>query len=265
MVKVSTCSHRSILVPCGLKNLDYQVDPYIGCEHYCYYCYVLQDAETDWTKEIRIHEDLAAQLGQELDAVSQQKIYFGYYTDPYQPCEAEYRQTRMALELLLERGFSASILTKSDLVCRDIDVLAEMKDASVSASVAFTDNSTRCLFEARTMDTEKRMEALRRLKNAGIKTSALVCPVIPYITDVVPLIESLAPLTETIWIYGLSVDPASGPSWNQVNGILAEHFPDRQKKIEQALLSKDHLFWGQLRETLSDLKDNRGLNLNIHL
>ena len=53
-MKVSTCSYRPILVPCGLENHDYQVDPYVGCEHCCYYCYVLNQAETDWTKEICI-------------------------------------------------------------------------------------------------------------------------------------------------------------------------------------------------------------------
>ena len=64
----------------------------------------------------------------------------GYHTDPYQPCEAEYQQTRKVLELLFEKGFSASILTKSDLVVRDVDILAEMKDAAVNVSVAFNDN-----------------------------------------------------------------------------------------------------------------------------
>lgn len=262
---VSKCSKRPILVPCNLKNLAYQVDPYIGCEHYCYYCYVLQTAETDWTEEILVHEDLAAQLGRALDEIPPQKIYMGYYTDPYQPCEAEYLQTGKALEVMLGRGFSASILTKSDLVCRDLDILKEMKDASVSVSVAFNDNSTRRLFEANTMDTERRVDALRKLKAAGINTSALICPVIPHITDVMPLIEALAPLSETIWIYGLNMDASSGPGWEKVTGILKEHYPNHQKEIEQAALSKDHPYWKELRENLIDLQKKRRLNLSIHL
>ena len=264
-MKVSICSSRPILVPCSLNNFDYQVDPYIGCAHHCYYCYALQDAETDWSREIQIHGDMAAQLGRELENIAPQKIYMGYYTDPYQPCEADHRQTRIALELMLERGFSASILTKSDLVCRDIDILKKMKDASVSVSVAFNDNRTRRLFEADTMDTEKRIEALRKLKDMGIKTSALICPVIPYITDVTPLIDSLAPLTETIWIYGLSIDQTLNPIWKNVKGILNEHYPDNHEEIEQALLTKDHIHWKNLRESLLDLQVKRGVHLNIHL
>jgi DNA repair photolyase len=77
------------------ENLDYQVDTYAGCRHYCYYCYVLNQAETDWTKEILIYNDITGQLSGELEKISPQKIYMGYYTDPYQPCEAEYRQTRI--------------------------------------------------------------------------------------------------------------------------------------------------------------------------
>ena len=185
-MKISTCSYRPILVPCSLENHDFQVDPYVGCEHNCHYCYVLNQAETDWTKEIQIHENIQIQLNEELQDIPSQKIYMGYYSDPYQSIEGEYLQTRKVLELLLEKGFSAGILTKSDLVVRDKDLLKEMNDASVSVSVAFTNNDVRQQFEANTKDTEARIEALRILKDSGIKTSALLCPVIPFITEVKP-------------------------------------------------------------------------------
>jgi len=264
-MKLSTCSNRSILAPCGLKDLEYQVDPYIGCEHYCYYCYALAQAETDWSQEIHIHKDIVSQLNAELDKIPAQKIYMGYHTDPYQPCEAEYRQTRQVLELFLKKGFSASILTKSGLVVRDIDILKEMDDASVSASVAFNDNQTRELFEANTMATENRIEALRQLKEAGVRTGALVCPVIPYITDATQLIELLAPCTDIIWIYGLSIMDRRGQNWQNIREILNRHYPDLIEQIEPAIFSKEHIFWQQLRKRLPALKKDRQLNLNIHL
>lgn len=65
-MKVSVCSSRPILSPCGLKDIEYQVDPYVGCEHYCYYCYALATAETDWKKEILIYDDIVGQLSREL-------------------------------------------------------------------------------------------------------------------------------------------------------------------------------------------------------
>jgi DNA repair photolyase len=265
LMKVSVCSNRPILSPCGLKNFDYQVDTYVGCGHYCYYCYVLDQAETDWSKEILIHKDIIDQLSGEIDKISPQTIYMGYHTDPYQPCEAEYRQTRKVLELLSEKDFSASILTKSDLVVRDMDLLQDMENASVSVSVAFNDNRIRQQFEANTKDTETRIETLGKLREAGIKTSALICPVIPYITDVNPLIDMLAPLTDVIWIYGLSIEKRSDRNWQNVEVILKGHFPDLKEQIEEIIFSKDHPFWIQLRQDLSDIQKDRQLDLSIHV
>ena len=93
-MKITTCSRRPILVSCRLKKPENQIDPYVGCAHNCHYCYALNQAETDWTKEIRTYRDINSQLSGELEKISPQKIYMGYYTDPYQPCEIEYRQTR---------------------------------------------------------------------------------------------------------------------------------------------------------------------------
>jgi len=264
-MKVSECTDRPILSPCGLKEFDYQVDTYIGCEHYCFYCYVLDQAETDWSKEILIHRDIVDQLNDELDKIPPQTIYMGYHTDPYQPCESEYRQTRKVLELFLKKGFSASILTKSDLVVRDIDILKEMSNAAVSVSVAFNDNQTRRQFEANTIDTEKRVEALHQLKESGVRTGALLCPIIPYITNAIQLIDMLEPYTDVIWIYGLSINDRSGQNWLNIQKILNRQFPDLMEQVEPAIFSKGHNYWTQLRDDLVTLKNNRKLNLNIHL
>lgn len=264
-MKICTCSYRPILVPCTLKNYDYQVDPYVGCEHNCHYCYVLNQAETDWTKEIFVYNDISDQLSGELEKISPQKIYMGYYTDPYQPSEAEHCQTRKVLKLFLKNGFSAGILTKSDLVVRDMDLLKEMDHASVSVSVAFNDNRIRQQFEAKTIDTEDRIAALSKLREDGIKTSALICPVIPYITDVTPLIEMLAPYTDAIWLYGLSFQDPSGRNWQNVRGILHAHFPNLKEQIETVLFTEAHSFWAELRQQLTELQKDRKLDLRIHL
>jgi len=226
---------------------------------------VLNQAETDWTKEICIYTDITSQLSGELEKISPQKIYMGYYTDPYQPCEDEYRQTRKVLELFLEKGFSVSILTKSDLVVRDMDILQEMDQASVSVSIAFNDNQVRQQFEANTKDTEVRIGALHKLREAGIKTSALICPLIPYITDVIPLIDMLAPHTDVIWIYGLSIQERSDLNWQNIEVILKDHFPDLKEQVEEVIFSKNHPFWIQLKQNLLDIQNDRQLNLSIHL
>lgn len=264
-MKIKICDERPVLNPCSLAGHNYQVDPYIGCEHYCYYCYALNQAETDWRKDVFIHKNITGQLESELAGLEPQTIYMGWQTDPYQPCEAQYRQTRTVLELLLEKGFSAGILTKSDLVLRDLDLLQKMDRASISFSVAFNDDPTRRLFEANTMDNKKRIEALYLLKKAGLKTGALLCPVIPYITDAVQLIDQLAPCTDVTWIYGLGMDDRSGWNWLNIEKILNREFPDLLEQIEPVVFSRDHVYWSQLREELEILKNNQQLNLNIRL
>ncbi len=264
-MKIIPCANRPVLDPCTLKDRNHQVDPYIGCEHYCYYCYALNQAEIDWSKEVLIHKDITSKLESELAGIPTQTIYMGWQTDPYQPCEAKYRQTRQVLELLLEKGFSASILTKSDLVLRDTDRLLKMNEAVVSASVAFNDNDVRWLFESNTIDTEARIKALRKLKTAGLRTSALICPVIPYITDVIPLIDMVAPHTDKIWIYGLSILNRTDQNWQNVESILENHFPDLRKQIETVVFSRKHSYWEKLRQELKHLQKNWKLNLSIHV
>ena len=165
----------------------------------------------------------------------------------------------------MDKKFSASILTKSDLVVRDIDILKEMDNASVSISVAFTDNQIRRQFEANTIDTENRIKALRKLHETGIKTSAMICPVIPYITDVKTLIDMLTPYAEVIRIYGLSVQEGSEQSWQNVKSILDLHFPDEKQKIESVIRDREHSYWEQLRGDLHSLQKVKNINLNIHL
>ncbi len=264
-MKISECSDRPILSPCSLESANYQVDPYVGCAHCCHYCYVLDKAETDWEQEIRIHKNIADRLREALSGIDPQTIYMGYETDPYQPGEAESRQTRMVLELLLEMGFSARLLTKSNLVCRDADLLREMDGAGASVSVAFNDDRVRRLFEGNTMDTEVRIEALRQLHAAGIRTGALVCPVIPYITDPMRLVDALAPHTDTIWIYGLSVSESTSRGWKNVQRILDTHFPDSTSQIQDVILDRDHAYWTELREKLAELQEERQLDFRIRV
>ncbi|MBU0517132.1 MAG: hypothetical protein KJ621_20440, partial [Proteobacteria bacterium] len=132
-------------------------------------------------------------------------------------------------------------------------------------SVAFNDDNTRRLFEHRTMDTDKRISALAELKSAGIRTSALVCPVMPFITDAIELVERLEHHTVKIWLYGLSILDRSEINWQIVKRILEMHFPGLKEKTEAAIFSKEHPYWGKLRRDLIALQESRPMDLSIHL
>ena len=264
-MEVHTCSRRAVLEPCVLEGHAYQLDPYIGCEHHCYYCYALNQAETDWEEEILIHHDIVGQLSQEISSLEPQSIYIGWNSDAYQPSEKTFRQTRQSMELLAQNGFSVSILTKSDLVTRDIDLFASMQGSPIGISIAFQDEDVRQLFEANAPPNERRIEALKRLHEAGIETYVLICPVMPFITDVKSLIEITAPYADAIWIYSLKMESRGDRSWQNVEGILRRHFPEMAEKYRESAFSADHPYWVGLREELEGLQQEKGLNLRIEL
>ncbi len=179
--------------------------------------------------------------------------------------EAELKQTRVILEIFLRKGFSTSILTKSDLVLRDIDILKKMEDPSVSFSIAFTDDKIRIILEENTINTERRINALGKIREAGISASALLCPVIPYITDAEKLINSLKGKAETIWVYALSFLNEEEPSWNNTLKILNKHFPAEKDQIIRAIFNKKDLWWSNLRDKLTKTAVEKDPDLRIHL
>jgi DNA repair photolyase len=242
-----------------------QVDPYIGCEHHCYYCYAHNGAETDWLKEILIHPEFVERFKIELSGMSPQVVYFGWNSDPYQPIEATYGYTRKALQQLAIHGSAACILTKSDLVLRDMDLLTSMAGSSVGFSIAFQDEGTRLLFEVNAPSNRKRVEALNELKAAGIETYTLITPVMPFITNVEALIETVGPCADTIWIYSLSMDQESDRNWQFTSDILASHFPHLLGPYREIAFASDHPYWTNLRDRLLGMQREKDLDLRIHL
>lgn len=255
----------AILEPCSLPRYALQVDPYRGCEHRCSYCYALNRAETDWSKEVLVDPEIGSQLEGELRGLQPQTIYLGWNSDPYQPLEAACGQTRQVLELLARRGFSVCLLTKSDLIARDAALIARMPASSAGISIAFASEATRRLFEAAAPANERRIAALKALREAGIRTYALICPVMPFLTEVEALVEALRPHAETIWVYALSMESESGRNWQALRAVLERHFPQLVGSYRQIAFSADHPYWLELRGTLARLREAQGLGLQIGL
>lgn len=253
-MKLIKTNKRNIIQPCGLDDFNYQIDPYLGCEHGCHYCYTQNSF--DWSDEIQTYENLKEKLTAELASFKPQKIYLGMNTDPYQPAEEEFRRTRKVLEVLHEHDFSVSILTKSNLVMRDVDILKDIPGASVGVSIAFQNDLEKKLFETNTVPNSDRISALKDLKREGIKTYALICPVMPYITDVHVLINQVRPYVDSIWIYPLKIDSVEDENWKSTRPILEQHFPDILEKFEEVVFSIDHVYWDELRRHLKDVNND---------
>jgi DNA repair photolyase len=111
------------------------------------------------------------------------RISFSTVCDPYQPLELKYQITRQCLEILTHYRHSVSILTKSTIIVRDVDILSKLYKLKVSFTVTTMDEQVRRVFEPGAPSTEKRFKALRTLAHSGIRTSIFVAPVLPHLSD----------------------------------------------------------------------------------
>lgn len=173
----------------------YTVNAYRGCSHACVYCfarptheYLNLDSGRDFDRRIVVKVNAAERLDAELGAPrwTGEAIAMGTNTDPYQRCEGRYRLTQRIVETLARWRNPFSILTKSTLVLRDIDLLTEASrrtNVQVALSIGSLDPEVWRHTEPGTPNPLRRMEAVARLNEAGVRCGVLIAPVLPGISD----------------------------------------------------------------------------------
>jgi len=176
-------------------GITYNMNLYRGCQHQCIYCdsrsecYQLGDLA-----DIRIKENALAILERELKSKRQKgTVGFGSMNDPYMPVEKREELVRGALKLLIKYKFPVHILTKSDLITRDIDLLLQLSNIYSAASLTITtanDELARIIEPAAPVSSE-RLEAIRQLSSAGIYTGVMLMPLLPFINDTWEEVEEL--------------------------------------------------------------------------
>src|SRR5271169_5876344 len=174
---------------------DRSINPYRGCEHGCFYCYARPthaymglSAGLDFETKLFAKQDAAELLERELASPKYRPapIAFGANTDPYQPIERQYRITRSLIEVLKRVGHPLTIVTKSNLILRDLDLLAPMgRDGLIKVYVSVTtlDRELARKMEPRAPTPQKRLEAIEALNDAGVPAGVMVAPIIPAIND----------------------------------------------------------------------------------
>jgi len=149
-------------------------------------------------------------------------------TDPYQPLEERYGITRACLEVLTDYDFPVSILTKSDLVRRDLDLFRRLKDVEVGFTITALDEEVRRIFEPRSSPASARLAALAELAGAGIVTWAFCGPLLPFLSDGEEQIDALFGDLARVGVSYIIVDSMklSGAIWGKVRRVLERHYPD---------------------------------------
>jgi DNA repair photolyase len=176
-------------------GFDRSINPYRGCEHGCIYCYARPahaymglSPGLDFESKLFFKPGAAQLLERELAKPSYKPgvIHIGGNTDPYQPQERRLRITRQVLEVMARFNHPLSIITKSALIGRDVDILGPMGQANLvraAVSVTTLDRSLARAMEPRAATPERRLEAVRRLTDAGVPTIVMFAPAIPGLND----------------------------------------------------------------------------------
>lgn len=222
---------------------DASINPYRGCEHGCIYCYARPthaywdlSPGLDFETQIISKPNAAELLRKKISSprYTPSPISIGANTDPYQPAEARLGITRSIIEVLSEFDHPFSVITKSNLILRDLDLLAPMAEKklfSAAVSVTTLDNSLKRILEPRTPRGQVRLDAIRQLSEAGINVTLLAAPMIPYIND-----SEL----ESILRQGKEAGAAAAryillrlplEISDMFQEWLTEHFPERAEKV----------------------------------
>jgi len=247
---------RSILNRCdSRRNLPFTwtINPYRGCEFACKYCYARYTHDfmeihdpAEFEHKIFVKEEAAWLLRRDLKKVGKdEEIAIGTATDPYQPAERRHRVTRSILEELSRHaGLEIGIVTKSNLVLRDIDVLqrvGEQNSIGVHVTVTTLDSELARITEPRAPRPDLRLEAVRRLNEAGISAGVICAPVLPGITDKPKDLEALVKAAAeanavSIFANPLFLKPCSRAVFLP---FLQERFPDLVPQYQQLYGDRD--------------------------
>ena len=261
-MKINIREAKSIITKSNIPSIDYVINPYTGCQHGCIYCY----AEF----MIRFTGHKGEKWGQFLDIkkfdfekIKPQKyngkrILLSSVTDPYLPLENKYENTRKILKNLVGTTAEILVLTKSKLVVRDIDLFKKFKNLEVGISICTLNENFSNIIERAASKPSERLDAVKEIFEAGIKTYIFVSPFFPEITDFKAIIEESEDYTHRYMFENLNFRPHNTP---RINKIIKEYYPKLVSKYKE--IQKDPSIWDIIEEWIRKYCEKKKLNYSI--
>jgi len=166
------------------RVFDYTVNPFVGCEHGCTYCYArfmrrFAGHKEAWGEFVDVKANAISLLKNEIKNKKVGRVWISGVCDPYQPLEKKYELTKGCLEILLKHGWPVTIQTKSPLVLRDMESLRKFNEIEVGLTITTADENIRKIFEPNSPPIKERIETLEKLHSVGITTFAMIAPTLP--------------------------------------------------------------------------------------
>ena len=252
---------KSVLTKSNLPIAGYSVNPYVGCSHACKYCYAC------FMKRFTGHTE---PWGEFIDVkmwppITHPNRYngstfiVGSVTDGYIPQEHKYKRTRAFLAQMQGAKIHLIITTKSDLVTRDIDLIKTFPDPLISWSINTLDESFKSDME-RTPSIEKRIEAMRKCHEAGIRTTCFISPIFPGITDVLSIINRIKDCCDYIWLENLNL---RGGFKKTIIDYIHSHRPELDELYSRIYSKGDLTYWKELDKAVDGYAKENGFEYVI--
>ncbi len=255
-MKLTLIKSKTILTPSKLPGSDYVINPYSGCSFGCAYCYAdfmrkfTGHIDDNWGEYVDIKENTEEIFQKEIDHLSKHiakktnfkngktaTIFFGSVTDPYQGVEAKYELTKKCLKIIsksdVKNNVKVSLLTKSPLVTRDIDILKKIPNLEIGLTISSTDDSVSKLFECCAPHCSLRLKALEELNQANIDTYAFVGPLLPhFVANESSLRELFRKIkeagTKRVWVEHINL---SGTKMKRLLDLIGNNLSEKEYKI----------------------------------
>lgn len=248
---------NSVMTKSSLPVGGYSVNPYVGCPHACKYCYA------SFMKRFTGHiEDWGTFLDVKYwKPITNPKKYanqlavIGSVTDGYNLYEEQFGRTRALLEELKDSDAKIMICTKSDLVVRDLDILTQMKDVTVSWSINTLDESFQSDMDE-AVSIKRRLAAMKKIYEAGIRTVCFVSPIFPEITDIPAIIERVKNQCDFIWLENLNLRGTFKPT---IMKYIEEKHADLLPLYKQIYSKGDKTYWKALEAFIENYTTEHGL------
>ena len=249
---------NNYLTKSNLPASDYVINPYVGCPHGCKYCYAsfmkrFTGHTEDWGTFVDIKK-CDKQIS--LKRISKKNVFLSSVTDCYNLLEEKYKLTRNILEQLVASDCYLSISTKSKLILRDIDLLKQIKNLSVSMSINTLDEDFR-----KDMDNastiKERLNTLKKLHNNGIYTVLFMSPIFPYITEWKEIIEKSKDFIDEYWFENLNL---RGSYKTYILNYIKEKYANYYDKYVDIYIKNNKDYWIDLSNKINDYCNKANIN-----
>lgn len=210
MIKIYEIKAKSIIHKTKIPDADWGINYYHGCTHRCIYCYLKffgrwRKQKEKWGEFVDVKINAPKLVAKESKNKEGTAILCTG-GDAYQPIDKKYQLTRKVIKNL-NPNLKLSILTKSDLITRDIDLFKRFKDIELGLTITCLDENIKRVFEPFSPSSYARLEALKKLKKEGFYTYVFVGPILPYLTDLEEIFKKVSPFVDLFMFEDLNLNP----------------------------------------------------------